>query len=618
MFAAVFFISLLSADAQVPAFFQSDRSDDDLRQLVTAIGRADDKAEQAAFTRLVSSQHAAGWLNLFAHAQVLERKSEEWLATRPELALKAATYARDLAPSSVQAQLLVIRSQLANPGTGAGQVFRELARAVRLCVTDFALVTQIASNIAFASVAAVLLTCFLFLLFSFFKHLRYVGHDVTLLLPSGATYWHGLVLVILLLCLPLSLRLGAVGVAMALFLPPIVHSETRERVLATVAMLVIATMPFTFGAMASLWSLPSGRARDLYDVTRGNGAPAAEQRLIEDLPRLDDASVRVALGSALLLRGEYASAKEHLTIATAKHPEQHEAWVQLGVAQFQLSDFQGAQKSFEHAVDANQNSIPALFDLSRMYFREAKHDQGNQAYNRAQALDPDRTNRLIAVSRSLGSRFLAVDVLPLKALWRAEPYPGERLQRQATEAAMSKVYSGGSYSGGLPPWVMLIVALVYAVLGWTLAIFGQRAVPALPCPRCGRPVCVHTDKELPDRSLCGQCFHTFVVNDVDTGSRITKELECIRYERRRATLLRVSSVALAGSGHILAGRTLRGLMMLGVTVSMLLVMGFATNTLPLPARWSNSDSSIIGLGIAVGGWMILSLIAAITVPTKDA
>lgn len=602
-----------AADApSAPAFFSQGHVDQALRSLVVALDKNDEKAEVAAIDTLRAVQHGAGWLNSFAQAAVLERKATEWLSERPQLAKKAALYARELSPSSVQAEILVIRSELASREPAYGQLFRELSRLVRLSVTDFPIVAQVLGNIAFGLLAVLAAVCLIVLGLSLFRHLRYVSHDLMLLLPAGASFWHGLGLVALLVMAPLSLRLGVVGVAMALFLPTVVHSESKERFTTTLALIIIAVLPLSFGPIAQLWTMPSGRARDLYEVTRGQQDAAAEQRLRDDLARLDDASSRIALGSAKLLRGHYEAARDELKVAVEKGPQHHEAWVQLGVAQLQLDDVAAAQRSFEEAVTVNPNSVPALFDLSRMFFREAKHDKGNQAYNRAQALDADRTNGMVAISRALGPRYVATDVLPLRHLLRADPYPSERLQQQAMVAAMN-----GVYSGGLTPWILAVAALGYALVGAVIASLGQRATPALPCPRCGRPVCIHTDKELPDRSLCGQCFHAFVVNDVDTKTRIGKELECIRYERRRSTLLRLSSLMLAGSGHVLAGRPLRGALLLSFSTAAILTMAFASSLMPLPARWTSGESSFFVLAVALLFWLVVSLLAAVTVPTKD-
>ena len=581
-------------------------------QLRQALKKGDNGAADVAYAVLTQHKLAEGWPNAFVYSSLLLRDAA--VTSDPERALHIAECARDLSPSSLSGHLETIKYRFALSQKDPGKIAREAWVAVKIALSDFLSAATFVANATAALIIVLLLlpTCLLVLLAV--RQLRYVAHDLSLLLPKSAPRALSYAILAVLLFVPIALRLGALSVLFVIVMIPFFHEDNRERAVAAFCFLLLAALPLAVPQLAHFVLLPTGRAADLYVLTRGMAgdgldADAAAIRITHDLARGDNASSRVALGLYAMRTSDFAEAAHHFERATQLSAERDDAWVDLGAAEVALGKFDDAQASFEHAIEDNPDSIRGLFNLARMYYRNAGHDRGNQAYNRAQALEPGLTSTLLTTSRLIGPRFVAQETLPSRELWHATPYANDQL----TSARVTQDVEP-SLTGPIPPLVFFAAATGWLVLLTIGAALARRAVPSLPCPKCGRPICVHTDKDLPDRSLCGQCFHAFVVGDVDAVTKIAKELECLRYERRRAQISRVLSLVFSGSGHVYVGRVLRGFVWMSaaaVAIAAVLLFG---NILPAPVRMGEPLVRTVGLYASLAVLLATIVIAFITVP----
>jgi hypothetical protein len=108
-----------------------------------------------------------------------------------------------------------------------------------------------------------------------------------------------------------------------------------------------------------------------------------------------------------------------------------------------------------------------------------------------------------------------------------------------------------------------------------------------------------------------------VLADVDTASRIAKEVACRRFERRRAGFVTLASVMFSGAGHILRGRPFFGAFLMLVAGSAWSLFVFSSATLPLPVRLGVGELGVVGIVCGVVVWLVASFISLLTVPKKE-
>lgn len=597
--------ALYGSQAELEARFQA---------LRTLRSNPDDTKLERAFAELMQAKFAANWPNLEPFSLVLARDADD-AKKQGNVARqrRLLQYARDLSPSLLGPRLhLVLAGIIAEPGDVGGH-FRELLSALRVLLSDFRTVTRLVANSATVFVLAVLLAAFVVLVMLLWRQWRYVAHDVTLLMPKGSTRFLAYGLFVLLLGLPFGLRLGLLGGAFVLLLLPFIHMDVSERITASIAFALLAASPLVLPLVVESWVHADGRAKDLYMLTRTMRAEEAKGR-IEKSAGVDGAiDAQLALGLYKKRKADLDGAAAHFERVVKLDQNRADAWVNLGAVRFLQNKTAEAEAAFDKALALDPRSIPALFNGSRMYYKAGDADRGTKALGNAQQLNAERTGSLATISRMIGPRYMVEETLGASELWKATPYPSEPLTAALASDALLRWFIGG-----LPKEHFAIAAGAFLALLWAVATAMRRVSTALPCPRCGRPICLRTDKDLPDRSLCGQCYHAFVLADVETAMRIAKEVECRRHERRRTQLVSLVSILFAGSGHILRGRAIMGAVLCGIAALAWSVALTGGDLVPMPLRFGAHQMKLPLVVTAIVVWLVTSVIALYSVPKKDA
>ena len=133
----------------------------------------------------------------------------------------------------------------------------------------------------------------------------------------------------------------------------------------------------------------------------------AELRALQSWVELspEDAMAHAAYGSALIERGLFAHAKEHLTEAVALDPRNGEAHRDLGTALSKLDEGAAAMEHWRRAVELNPNDPAAHNNLGNGYFDSEQPLKAIAAWRKSLDLDP-----YFAPTRvNLGYALLAVD-----------------------------------------------------------------------------------------------------------------------------------------------------------------------------------------------------------------
>jgi hypothetical protein len=95
------------------------------------------------------------------------------------------------------------------------------------------------------------------------------------------------------------------------------------------------------------------------------------------------------------------------------------------------------------------------------------------------------------------------------------------------------------------------------------------------CIRCGQPFCPRCKRtqKSEGREYCMQCFHLFVLGQgLAPASKAAKLYAIERFGRRTLWLRNLGSMLLPGVGHLLRGRTVRGLLLVVLWIAALLAL----------------------------------------------
>lgn len=414
------------------------------------------------------------------------------------------------------------------------------------------------------------------------RHGRGIAHDWAHWLPGRPPAWLAATCLLAAVAVAATWIEGWALLFVVAVAPLWLHASRQERGIFAALIAAAALAPLATGwvGAATAWA---GTEASLLDAVDRRG----------DLSRLDElrawgqerdapAEAIFALARAEARLGAADQAHAQYVRALALRPGWPSALVNLGNLEFLAGDRAQAEKRYEQAVQADPLLAAGWFGLSRVHYRRVEIGLGQEARDRALALDPSlveryalgedeafRTKRYL-VDASLGD----ADLAPL-TLGKGRAVPGELRWWAPIPAAASPWVGGGAALG---------------LLLLPLALQGGRS---RSCERCGAPVCPRCDRRAAGAgSTCGPCLQVQSKEAVlDPAFRVEKELQQGRYRRRRAAALRWSGPLLLGPW--LRGRAAVGwILVAGVSFVMALALGPGHATL-------------------AGGWPVALRIAAV-------
>ena len=556
--------------------------------------------------------------NLFTIGAALVRESQDALAAgSPALAHKRCKQAAELSPALSDAWSCLARSLLAEDLGNFKEAAGAWMQAAQASWADPRVSRAILANIGTVLLVGLLLAgvCFVVLLFARYAQL-YV-HDVHHLFPAGARTWQTRLLAAVLVLSPLLLQLGPVPLLFTGLAGCALYASTLEVGAGVAVMLVLAASSFAAEGLARLAAF-GGPAADVWLIESSEGSSAALGRLQR---RAESGQGEFAVAFSLARRakreGDLPSAdalyRKALESSGISGESLAAARNNLGNVYLLMGDPQKAMAQYQQAVELQDSSAPAHFNLSRAYSGGGVEQLEKVQAEQGRAVDLDRdainafTGGSLQVNRK-ANKFVMDIPLPSSSL---EPLAAGEAAIAGPVGDEARVALGGP----LPPATAPLLPLGAALFFVALHALRGRIKPSGRCERCGREVCKRCDADArPSEALCAQCVNVFVRrNNVDPAERIRKEAAVHLYQHRRTLTLRLLGV-LSGAGHVLLGYPVRGIVFLLMTgcllASVILWRGISHDPVAVRALVSPLRVGITAaLFVAIYGLCLRDLIA---------
>jgi tetratricopeptide (TPR) repeat protein len=564
-----------------------------------ALREQDAKRAREEEQKILAEKKELSLENLPALAAALGRESERAIAANvaPE-AVARAELAVQLAPDLPAAHLWLARAHFARDWSGVKAVGGALMGAAKAAGRDPFTRRAMLGDLIGALLAGIFAAACLAVLVFFLRNARLSLHDFHHLFPSGASPAQTGLLALVLLCLPMVLNLGLFAVVAVALAASWLYLTAAEKVIASIALAAFAALPYGAMGASRLTELSGTLAAEVQEIEHGADAADATGRLAaqvaagEKLPPL----ALVAVGRSLKRRGDLDGAQKVLARAIELDPRVPESHLNLGNVLLLKGDPDGAKTAYLAAVDRSTSNVAVLaaahFDLSKVFYRQAALDKGQEARRKAVTEDPGLADR-VAAEDDLHANAYLVD-----AVLTAEQIESINAASTRPEAVAEQVRArlGGAVPAGGWPWVP---AGFLAVL-WLVSLFSARIVPASACVKCGRPVCRRCDGV--GGGLCGQCVNVFVKKGVvDARDRLRKEVQVRQHAKRTLLLTRALAIIGGGIGHLAAGGAVRGFLFLAGMLACLFALWFAPGVLPapLPSPWSGTLEAAVAIPVLV-------------------
>jgi hypothetical protein len=347
-------------------------------------------------------------------------------------------------------------------------------------------------------------------------------------------------------------------------------------------------------------TFPGSRAETVYLAARDMGAVAASEELAaSEKPTAGELFV---LGLRAKWSGDLDRAADLLERAERAGSRDPVLLTALGNIKYQLDNPEGAIAYYQKAIDRDPEHVVAYFNLSRVYHSLAESKKANEAYRTATEIDYGYVEEMKEAQREAGRDYVHQEDVP-SYLANVALVPAPAHGRSVEEI--------WSWLGGrqTPRYLFSTVALGCLILMIAMAWLRNVVRPAAQCSRCGLPACQRCNPPVGDPSQCGQCYHVFVAPaGVDPQARVQKEIEVHRFQARTARIRRVVSLMFVGSGHMLAGHSLKGLLLLAAFVTCAVGVLWARGVIPEPlpylthSSWlSTAIAGVAAVGVYIAG-----------------
>lgn len=576
---------------------------------------SDVEAVRSIEQRMLQARRDEGLANASSVAAALMLQAN---ALEGERALEVAGLAVELAPDSAAIQMDAWRLQR-RAGAAGGPELASLGDVARAATTNVRSRMKLLGTLAFGLLAALGTAALLFAVMVAIRHAPQFVHDLGHALsdrPNGILL---ITVALALVIMPLLLRMGPPAFLMWLLVLAWLYMRRTERVVAGITVLFLGALPWIVPQATGFVAFSSGEAAVLAQARDDELTLESRRTLVAMATRKPpDLEAARLLGIHYKRQGDYGRALKILQPLTQRSPAD---WVNVGIVQFGLGQTDDALESFAKAQGAADAAFAAYFDTAQIQFTQPLMiPAANQSMAAARAIDEERANRLKEEVDALPEK---AKVVPGTAMLSATYLNRVLVEHTVDDATLMRrafAPSGPAiplaadlwqqYVGGIPLTRLPFVAAIALVLCTALTLVTRRATPSIRCARCADPVCVVCHGPPRQDSLCPRCAAAFVdYQDVDPAQRREQETRVNRRNRLARGLRSLSGALLPGSGHVLAGRALRGYL--------LAVMGcFFAAMLLGGVRLLPTELRVHGLGtasfvFAASGLVITVLISAL-------
>ncbi|HET7225993.1 MAG TPA: hypothetical protein VFK69_09810 [Candidatus Eisenbacteria bacterium] len=414
--------------------------------------------------------------------------------------------------------------------------------------------------------------------------------------PRTATVWSW---AFLLLPFAAGFGLALPAVLLLGWLWPSLRARERGLLVCLVALLV--AVPWA-GRWVDRMAAPLREdAGPTYGVLLDENAPwnAERARTLDALAARESGNgfVQFARGWLARRHGDLAAAEDGFRHALKVWPDDPSVLTDLGNVLALENRDDEALAMYQRAVSADRGSAAGWYDLAQLETRHFVYRDASDALTRATALDFEGVKNAQSESAPDGSAMLMDRWIAPARLWNTvwnTPLPAGRVAWP--EGWRGRVECAGQRSG--------VLALVLALIGIALGVWGHHHMPLRRCSNCDTVVCRRCASRRRETALCPGCAAVEARSEVrDFGHALLAQHR--RRQRQLAHMARTTFAALLpGFGLVAFRRVVTPVLLLFVTALL------AAQSLGVDPPFASEPrlglpEHELPLAVLVGGWVAL-------------
>jgi hypothetical protein len=276
----------------------------------------------------------------------------------------------------------------------------------------------------------------------------------------------------------------------------------------------------------------------------------------------DDPTFHFLLASVLKDGGYFVEAFQHYRTVLELEPENHRVYNNIGNIYFATGQYGQAVNWYFRAIDVDDGFTAAYFNIYLAHNEQFHYTEAEQSLEHARGLDAGAVAGYLARAEEAAAN--PVDVkIPMSEAWEGV------MRRYRNEAVQNPIVGATSATF----WNPLTVGSVLALAAMLVLPFVGRRTRARECHQCGRAFCTRCQGAATSRELCPQCSNLSKwKGDVPPEVRAQKREQIARHDAWTRWSRRVAAAILPGAGHVLAGRSILGSVLLNAWIVLWLAL----------------------------------------------
>jgi tetratricopeptide (TPR) repeat protein len=474
-------------------------------------------------------------------------------------------WSRRLSPGRADLDLARARYWLMAANFSAAQAGQELLQFLRAGREDFDWSLRILARLLWSGLWAGWLILWVLAATMAARYLRVYLHDFVHLFPEGfLPAWMLLTLGVILPLLPLLFAAPLWLVACAGLLTLSLYFQARERIVVILVLLSLAALPTLHRVYAQALAAPSDPVLAAIVHAREGDDSDEDLKLLESQASGNAGSLEVlmALAKAHQDQGRFTEAGQDyqrlLELPQAKNsPYQEAIYNNLGNLWVAAGDNRQALAYYQEAAKISPLPAEVAYNLGQLYHAFLDIEKGDEWSKQAAAIASDEVDGWGEMTDSVPAAQRMVEMpIPLSLLWARALQDTPR-----SEAVRRSTWQ--DWAGVIPPMPVSLIFLSSALLVGLTFLGAGRVRISKPCSSCGQPVCPHCHRLSKDPSLCSPCYHVFKAQGgLDPRVRLARKAAARRFQEIWRTASMIATVLVPGSGHLLQGAPIAGLVFL--------------------------------------------------------
>ena len=526
--------------------------------------RADEKLQRVVENRLENGIHG---LDAFAASLIREsrRKAEAGQHARAATLLDQA---EQIAPGMPEIERARASGALAQGPFLAHRWVLHRIRAFTKTLADFQGRVLMLSDLILSVLVLLTILGGAFMVTQLVRYGVSIYYDLGRAFPKGVKF---LLLVTALLFCVLPLYYG-IGPFLLFAVAAVViwsYQNRSEHVVAVLFTLLLGVSPWMLRLADRLSEAGTGTTQNIFRLTR-NSADSRAAEIVEAAASIDakDWAARLVLGVTYKRRGKLDEAAKTLNEAIPLVSQRSEALgiikTNLGNVRFATGHIKAAERLYLEAHALLPKRPEPAFNLSRLYQRIDNAEKSRAFMREATDLSPDRVGAWSEDTETTFNRFVRDIDLPEEILIRRE-----LSNLMSATPVASRIWV--VMAGPVPEMTAPLVATMAVILFGVLTVVRRRMALTRPCLRCARPVPTFVGPPPRGGHQCDDCDRIFVQNvPVDRRIRFKKEESIARHTAFKRWGTRFAGVLLPGLPGLIRGLPIRGLLVLGLALLLIL------------------------------------------------